>query len=242
MLSNQLKKQSLILAGSVMACASIGSAATVNLPDIQIDSLGHQYFYDMWMGSNAIDGVAIPSGLGTYTTTPFFGHAENGDTISQRVVAPSGSQFSVTRDPAFNSQMFMFSIYWIANSDATSTSAMPTVTFENLVGSAPVISYTFTGVGDVGHVIHAQLQATVSSDFSFTGLAMTYPVNNSPTAGDQTFTIGSSSSVSFGVIGNGDGDVDATLMSLTAVPEPTSLGLLGAIGMIALRRQRLQKR
>jgi len=31
-------------------------------------------------------------------------------------------------------------------------------------------------------------------------------------------------------------------MSLTAVPEPTSLGLLGAIGMIALRRQRLQKR
>lgn len=225
---------------AILAIVSPALGATVNLPDVVVTSLGHSHFYDNFEGeSYTHDRVDIPSGSGEFTTTPFVGEVTNGDTVVQKVVAAPGYKFSVERNFGFISQQLGLSLYWQAGGDVTNNFPTLSVTFENLTGIAPTPISTFSGFGDAGNSIAFSHSASVTDDFSFTGITLSFTAGHTPSvSGDRTFNIGSNSSPSFYAFGFAGSDFDAVMMSLTPIPEPTGLALAGCGAMALFARRR----
>ena len=220
---------------ALLASAPLPSANAdlVLLPDITVTSLGHLNSNDPFFGGTTIfDGAGGYVG-GSISAPTFTGQIHNGDTVTERIVAPAGEQFVVHYIPGLNMSLNV-NFQWLAGGDGTSGSPSQTISFENLTGTAPSTSYTFFGVGNAGNAILGQYQGTVTGDVSFTSFDVSFPVSSSPPGNTVTYSLRTDSPV-FDVFGGTQmSGFDATLLSIEsvqAVPEAPAWLAMAAVAL-----------
>jgi hypothetical protein len=213
---------------ALTTATSLARAAVINVPAIEVQSLTHQFLPPSFPDpASARDNFTI--GDGNYTGGGSFSipTIQNGDTAVVRIQAPAGKKFVINS----SSVDFGFNLFWQSSADMISLGG-GSVAFENLVGTAPTNTYSNLGVGNAGNVIKAEMMYSTLSPIEFTALNITIPVLSSPLAGTRNFgSVQSNSSPSFYVILNTP--TDQPVMTLQAIPEPSSLALIALSGMAA---------
>jgi formylglycine-generating enzyme required for sulfatase activity len=161
----------------VLAALALGAfraaAATLVIPTVQIPFLLHSY-----TGTQLGDGRDFP--CGACSGSGFSAAIQHGDTIQVRFAAPAGKRFFVFRDPALGLQEFDAFASWGDALDFTGTPVPCTASFEGLSGPAPVPSAAACFVSDAGAAVHVEWIGTVTGDFAFSALSLSFAVANSP--------------------------------------------------------------
>jgi len=235
---------STFVAFALSALSANALPVIIDVPTVQITSLGHRNFIDTSTGDRTIsDGVdfACGSGEGTCSSSGFSAAMANGDEIIIRYEAPAGQRFHVFQDSALSSDAFIVFAEWVAANDQVHTLTHAVVNFENLSGTAPTETFNTFGVSDAGVAVFSEWESKVTGDFSFTALTFTFNVNNSPPGQTAIFSpVSGLASPSFGAGGTGVPTVpDQIQMQLEPVPEPSTALLLtaGVVGVAAMRRK-----
>jgi hypothetical protein len=245
-----LRRVFVALLASVAFGARFASAAHIVIPAVEVTSLGHRYIPAPTAPSVLIeihDQVDFPcgSGPGTCSSAGFSAAISNGDTVEIRFEAPAGQQFHVFHEPGLLLQRFQLHAFWFSASDVTGTFTPPTVSFENLSGTAPIVSPPDSRgfVSDAGGAVGADWMGDVIGDFTFTAFSVVFSVNNSPPGSLLAYgPVSSHQFPSFATSGAAPlGFPDRTLMQLEVIPEPAT-GLLLAMGVTLLAAARAERR
>jgi hypothetical protein len=225
-------------------------AATINIPAVQITSLGHNYSMPA-PGQTEIEDLAnfpCGSGLGTCSSSGFSAAIANGDTIVMRFEAPSGERYHVFDDSALANEYLTVIAGWQAGGGGTgNVFSQAVVNFENLTGSAPIaeIDNQFI-VTDTGAAVAGLFERQITGgDFTFTALTFTFQVSNSPPGATASFgAVGVPFNITgpalFGALGGSQlTQPDQILMQLEPIPEPSTALLLSAgLMSLAVRHRR----
>jgi hypothetical protein len=161
-------------------------------------------FYDEPSTKTIRNTVTFPSGPGVFNGPGFNASFGQGDVIVTRFVPPAGSYFAVKKHPDSSIQMFNLNGVWQGGSGSTSNFPTPTITFENLTGTAPTITYSMTALSNIGNSLVVDFQSNVIADFTFTAIKISFPVTHSVTRTNRKYgSVTSGSSPSFGVSARG---------------------------------------
>jgi len=228
---------SVLLASSVLAFGSFAAGQTVHVPPVVVDTLTHTHLFHSVpppAGETITrDMVTFPCTGGACNGPGFTATIGQGSTIVLRIEAPAGNKFVVTR-LAGGTQTFASNVHWQTNSgDSTSSTETPTITFENLTGTAPANTYALNVVTDHGETVLSENAFNVTGDFSFTALRLEFTVTQPVSALTRTYNAVDSYSVpSFGTAHTVSGmGGDATVMAIVPLAF-TSLCDPGAGGVI----------
>lgn len=145
-------------------------AETIYIPPVIIEGLHHTVLYDNFINRDGTvrDAVTFPSGPGTFSGPGFTASIRTGDIVVVRFEAPAGQQFSVTGHPNATSNYFFLSAEWFTGTGDWGSYASPgTVTFENLIGTAPTETWKQFMVSDNGQSLRVDCQFRVSGEFTF---------------------------------------------------------------------------
>lgn len=157
--------------------------------------------------------------------------------VVYEIRAPDGYQINLF--PTGNSSLSVLTYY---NSGPSNTglsyAGSASVSFTNLTGTAP----TFSSFGSLGYTDHAYFSqvfsASISSPISFTAMTFTTPLSG--TGNDTTVSLTETARMIL-QDSNYFGASNATLMSITAIPEPGTYALfagLAAGACIVIRRRK----
>jgi hypothetical protein len=198
-------------------------ADTIHVPPVVITGLHHVAYNRDWHPSPSRqfqDAVTFSSGPGEFSGPGFSASIGTGDTVVTRVQAPTGSHFQVYHHPDAEGQVFYLNAYWQAGGDMTSQVSPPNISFQNLVGTPPSITYEGVSFSNSGNVVRVQIQATVTGDFSFCAIEISFEVQHAVSKTLRTYgSVNSSSVPSFGVSAWGSTDLEVrTVMAI--LPNP----------------------
>jgi len=216
------------LAGTLFA--GTAQAKVIVVPPVTITSLAHIYDVVVPLSHQRFaDGVDFPcgSGGGSCTSSGFTAALQHGDTVQMRFEAPAGQRFRVTPDAVVPEALSVYA-GWSASGDSSAPPfPTPTVTFENLTGPAPVQTQGQAYAGDAGNAVTVQWSGSVSGSFTFTALAVSFQVINSPPGSSATFgPVRGYAHFSFDVGGSGAlGTPDHVSMTLEPTPPQCSNGI-----------------
>lgn len=216
------------LAISIMAIALLANitwAETIDIPPVEISALDHTTYYESFIGVTYVrDTVTFPSGPGTFSGPGFSAAIGTGDTLIARFEAPAGQKFVITRHPDATSQLFFVNAYWSTGAgDSGSHFVTGAVTFENLVGTAPVNSYSQDGVFNTGQAIKVLERFDIVGDCEFTAIEIEFSVSHTLAKEMRTYgTVYSTSSPSFGTTAYRSGSLaDQTVMAVMSLAPTT---------------------
>ncbi len=169
---------SVLALGFVLFTASVLPApvSAFDVPPVTVTQLYHG-FRTSFSTHYISDGVTYP-GPG-YTSSGFSAVFNYGDHFISLIEAPPGMEFLV-HDLAGTGVDLTFSTYWQSATTGSGNYTDPnTVTFENLVGTAPTETYSLVQSTLDGTNIQAWKSFTIHGDIAFTGVQV-----------DQTLTAG----------------------------------------------------
>lgn len=208
---------------AVLSLAPLTRAQTVFVPPVEILTLTHAHYVEPpppTMLTITHDSVAFPCTGGACNGPGFAASIGQGDTIVVRFEAPVGKQFVVTRAPG-GTQSFIARAHWQTNvGDLASGGSIAAVTFENLTGTPPTLTYELNYVSDNGQVVKCWNDYTVSGNFSFTAMNVQFTVGQALVHQSRTYNpVDSNSSRAFGSVRVVNGTTnDATVMSIEPIP------------------------
>lgn len=219
---------------SVVTC----SAATFELPDATISGLTHTFGH--FAPGGPTTQITDMADTRQFTQPGFSTTLTGSETLVLRFEAPVGQKFVIHAPPSGfgNVSLALMGQWWGASSDTTENPVAKSFTFENLVGTAPLRTYSYDIMGSSGSLISFTDIFTVAPGTEFTAveLSASYAfniANPSTTTFSPDYFRFEAVAASFSQI-LGDG----TLMTLEAVPEPTSLALIVfSIGAYACLRR-----
>ncbi|MEZ6127918.1 MAG: hypothetical protein R3C59_04505 [Planctomycetaceae bacterium] len=198
-----------------------------SVPPVVIEALVHQVHQvdDInHIPSFVSDTVTFPGGglsSGTFSGPGFSANIGSGDTIKLRFEAPAGQKFVVHAPTDATDVTFFVNAFWQTTNGDQTSAPLPvhSTTFENLVGVAPVNTYSLADVSDNGEAIILDEFYHVASEFSFTALQFEFVVLPGLIGADRTYSSVQSSSVpSFGTAAGFDGaPIDQPIMSIVPV-------------------------
>jgi hypothetical protein len=220
------------------------SAAIVNFPDITVLSFGHEYDAptptDQLAGIS--DGVTFGGSRGIYVASGFTGQFQNGDVLRQHIVAPPGFKFFVFAHPGLPSETFGAQLNWTtASPDSVGAFTSIGVSYDNPQGIPPAPVFGQAGVSGSGQLASFDFHSPVKGNFSFTGMTLAFTMPNSPSAGAHTFTLSTEHDPSFYTLGIGFQAVNAIILGLTPVPEPTGAIIVALSCLFAPGRRHFRR-
>ena len=251
-----------IVTAAIAAFARASVAATFQLPDATVTSLGHSWkilsIQTGGQGGATLDEIEVHDSLATSSLaigdTIQLGTYHVGDAISQTFFAPAGMEFVFTPPTG----IFYSQYYGIldAGSEWFGTgypAVLQTPTSATLAGfqGAPLTVDKYS-LGDItGFPSNAAyidpsatLDLTAAQPFSFTSMTVTMPITGSAGEVLQPVSLQSiglqlqfdwNSEYPQGVLATDSGP----LMTLQALPEPTAgMALIGVSGFFVKRRKR----
>ena len=218
---------------ALLSTSDIASAATVNIPPVEIYTLTHSYEEDPFeKEASGSDGVAFPC-AGDCSGPGFTASIGTGDTIIARFEAPAGKKFVVTRSVAPQQSFILCALWFTGVGDQTSNFSLGIVTFENLTGTPPVSTFAQNGISDNGEAIKVREDFDVVGDFEFTAVTVEFVFANALPSTPRTYMpVGSVCVPSFFCGHSGPiGLPDVTLMSIEDIATCSDVDGDGVVGI-----------
>ena len=219
---------------ALLSTGGIASAATVNIPPVEVSTLHHVYILNpVFCEAFLKDGVQFPCAPGDCSGPGFTASIGTGDTIIARFEAPAGKKFVVTHAAAGQQFLFVNANWFTGIGDAQSNFVTGIVTFENLSGTPPVSTFSQNGLSNNGENIRVVEQFDVVGDFEFTAMEVEFVIAHPLPSTPRTYLpVNSTSALSFGSSQSGTALPDVTLMTIMEIaPCPADIDGDGEVGI-----------
>ena|ERR1017187_6934886 len=207
-------------------CAITCTATVLVIPDATITGLTHTY-RSGYPGGPATQ-ITDAAASGQFTLTSFTAMLTGSEDVDWSFEAPAGEMFAIHTPPSGfgNVSLSLFCQWWGGSFDGMANPVSTSFSFENLVGPAPSQTSSYDIMGTGGKLIQFSDSFSLAPGTEFTGVEVSAQYDFSTVNpanlqfNPQNFSFEASVESASQILGDG------TLMTLQAVPEPTSLALV----------------